>query len=424
MVDIKIPKIGVEDGEVIVASWEKDEGDFIEKNETIAVVETEKVNTDILAPASGILQIKLREGETAKMTETIGYIVTESTVTSKESEQPPVKTEKKLEKQAEGVNRTSVHLSPAKRRQQLRINATHVAEPQPTRIIGSPAAKRVARELGVKLELVSGTGPKGAILASDVYEASKKVPLPLVEQKSAAANHLQEDNVASRQKLTPIRKTIARNMYESLQQTAQMTLMGTISIDKLWPFFQQMKEDLQTVSLKPSWAAIFIKILALALEEHPQLNGTFQNEELVIWKDINIGVAISTEKGLVVPCIKHANAKSLLKIHQELKELSEKARNNRLTAEDLVGSTFTLTNVGSFGGEFGTPILNRNELGILGVGGVTKMPVVNDKDEIVVGRCCPYSLTVDHQIVDGETAGLFIQTVKRLVQSPSLVLMS
>lgn len=427
MIEITIPKIGVEDGEVVLTAWEKEEGAFIEKNEIIATVETEKVNTDILAPASGMLKIMLQPGETANMTDTIGYIIAENVIEEEHNnkELPPVSKQPIKSKNPEVVtaHTPNEHLSPAARRKKMTSQIIHVTPEKSNRIIGSPAAKRIARELGIKLETVSGTGPNGAIISRDVLEASKNKKLNIAESIPEIDYAPHERTVYSREKLTPIRKAIARNMSESLQQSAQMTLMGSISLDKMWPYFQQMKEDLEAQSLKPSWAAIFIKVAALAIEEHRHLNGTVENDELIIWKNINIGVAVSTEKGLLVPSIKDANKKSLLLIHKELLEIAENARNNKLTMEDLSGSTFTLTNVGSYGGEFGTPILNRKELGILGIGAVTKQPIVNDKDEIVVGRCCPYSLTVDHQMIDGEAAGLFIKSIKRIINSPTLLLM-
>ncbi|MEH7248944.1 dihydrolipoamide acetyltransferase family protein [Neobacillus niacini] len=426
MIEIRIPKIGVEDGEVVLTGWEKEEGAQIEKNEIIATVETEKVNSDILAPATGILKIKLQPGETANMTDTIGYIVPaiakekqneikDFHLVSPQNENPKVVT-----------SHTSYeHLSPSARRKKMSLPIIQFKSDKTKRIIGSPAAKRIARELGINFETVNGTGPNGAILSKDVFETRKNQQVQIVETIPEIEKEivLEEKTVYSREKLSPIRKAIARNMSESLQHSAQMTLMGTISLDKIWPFFQQMKEDLLAHSLKPSWAAIFIKVAALALEEHRHLNGTVEGDELIIWNNINIGVAVSTKKGLVVPTIKDANTKSLLLIHKELIEVAENARTNKLKMDDLSKSTFTLTNVGSYGGEFGTPILNRKELGILGIGAVTKQPIVNENDEIVVGRCCAYNLTVDHQMIDGEAAGLFIKSIKRIFNSPTLLLM-
>jgi pyruvate dehydrogenase E2 component (dihydrolipoamide acetyltransferase) len=427
MIEIAIPKIGVEDGEVVLTSWEKEEGAAVEKNEVIASVETEKVNSDILAPASGILKIKLQQGESANMMDTIGYIVSDISE-FKESKGEVSDSNKMNHSQKEKVvathSKTSsipTNLPPSARRKQM--NSKAVQEPSDARIIGSPAAKRVARELGVNLSKVSGSGPNGAILSKDVYEASKNQTTQAIERKIESTRVKNDRKILSRQRLSPIRKTIAKNMFNSLHQTAQMTLMGTISLDKIWPFYQQMKEDLSERELKPSWAAIFVKVIGLALEEHRPLNATYEDDELIVWDDINIGVAVSTQKGLVVPSIKNANKKSLLDIHLELKSLAQKARENQLTADDLSGSTFTLTNVGSYGGELGTPILNTKELGILGIGAVTKQPIVNERDEIVVGRCCYYNLTVDHQMVDGEAAGLFVQTIKRLVNSPTWLFM-
>ncbi|WP_042356159.1 dihydrolipoamide acetyltransferase family protein [Bacillus rubiinfantis] len=427
MIEITIPKIGVEDGEVILTSWEKEEGAAVEKDEIIASVETEKVNSDILAPASGILKIMLQQGESARMTDTIGYIVSVSDKSPEEKEvtskfQNPRKVH--LYQEPQLVKEMKQQLSPAARRRQMKNPLETSASFKPERIIGSPAAKRIAKELGINLLKVSGSGPQGAILAKDVYEA-RKTQISQTDKKQQESIKVEaERKIRSKQPLSPIRKTIARNMFNSLQQTAQMTLMGSISLDKLWPIYQQMKDDLLPHSIKPSWAALFVKATALALEEHRHLNATYETDELIIWEDINIGVAVSTEKGLVVPPIRNANKKSLYLIHKEIKELAEKARQNQLTATDLSGSTFTLTNVGSYGGELGTPILNTKELGILGVGAVTKQAVVNEKDEIVVGRSCYYNLTVDHQMVDGEAAGKFIQTIKRMLNSPTLLLMS
>jgi len=298
--------------------------------------------------------------------------------------------------------------------------------PTSRKVLGSPAAKRLAGEKGIDFTTLSefGSGPNGEILAKDIQKMSisnSEIKSIILAEPNTEKN---TRSIRERQKLTPIRKAIARNMYDSLHQTAQMSLMGTIHLDSIWPFVEQMKEDYESQGIKPSWAAIFIKTVALALEEHRQFNGTKDENEYIIWEEINIGVAISSAKGLVVPSIKGANKKGLLQIHKELKELSDKARNNKLESFDLAESTFTLTNVGSFGGEFGTPILNTKEVGILGIGAVKKQPIVNEHDEIVIGRICYYSLTVDHQVIDGEDAGQFIRTIKKLINSPSLLWLS
>lgn len=410
MIEIMIPKIGVEDGEVLLAGWEKEDGAFVEKDEVIAVVETEKINSEIYSPASGILKTSLAPGDHTRMNETIGFIVMEASSDSNEDnaevpqDTPPTSKE---------FVQPTAHLPPSARRQRMKAAPVN-------RVIGSPAAKRIASELGIDLTAVSGSGPGGAILSKDVYGRVAQAST----MKGNGKEVIQGRKVLSREKLTPIRESIAKNMYESVRNTAQMTLMGTLSLDRMWPVFQQMKDEMKVYDIKPSWAALFVKVISLALEEHRLLNGICLDGERVIWEDIHIGVATSTKRGLVVPVIKDANKKDLMEVHTEMRELAHKARDSRLTSEEVSGSTFTLTNVGSYGGEMGTPILNGKELGIIGIGAVQKMPVVNEKDEIVVGHCCHYNLTVDHQMIDGEEAGLFINTIRRLLDTPTLVLMN
>lgn len=490
-VAIRVPRIGVEDSDVMIVEWLKADGDPIEAGEIIAILETDKITYELEAPASGILRITVEAGNSVPMVAEIGYVegaeggapaaATESPAAEPAPAEAPATGPGQAEPEptpaeAPAAARTTggttlqpgrplatpsvrrmarslgVDLSAAAAtlaRQQvsaedLQLLATGQPVPAPAapaagngpagKILASPKARRLAREMGVPLEGIQGSAPGGAILAADVEraasEAAARPAAPTAVQPAAAQPAVEQPAPADhpalagperelvRRPASPMRRTIASNMMQSLEETAQMTLMGDLDAGPLYEFMQTLRAQADHLGYKPSYAAIMVKAVAIALESHPMLRTILDGDELVEMPPGDIGVAVALDRGLVVPVIRDADSKSLSRIHRELADLAERARAGQLSPEEMVGGSFTITNLGSFGGEWGTPILNRRQSGILGMGRTEKVPVVDDQDRIVVGYRMRYSLTVDHRVVDGAVAGAFVQELRRVLLNP------
>lgn len=360
---VMMPRLSLTMKEGTVVEWFKREGETVEKGEPLVEVLSEKVTYDVEAPAPGVLRkILAEEGADVPVAETLAII------TAPDEELPEI----------EAIVKAPV-------------------EKVRERVLASPAAKRLAREYGVELALVEGTGPEGRIIEEDVRRFVETKAVPRVREVIP---------------LTGIRKTTA----ERVSQSARTAPHSTITMEVDMSNATKLREEVQA-----SYTDMLVKAVAKALVEHPIMNSTLVGEELKVFEDINIGVAAATEKGLVVPVIRNADKKPLTEIASIRKELVEKARQAKLTREEMTGGTFTVTNLGMFGVDVFTPIINPPETAILGAGRVVERPMVVDK-EIVVRPTMHLSLSFDHRIVDGAPAAQFLQKVKKTLEDPRLLL--
>ena len=358
-----------------VVQWFKKEGETVQKGEPLVEVLSEKVTYDVEAPESGVLRkILAFEGTDVPVAESIGLIAapdeqiqeTQVTVATTEKTITPTVPEKEL---------------------------TEIEE----RVVASPAAKRLAREHEVDLAKVVGTGPEGRIVEDDVRRLIEAVAgVPRVREVIP---------------LTGIRKTTAERLSKSFQTAPH----STVSMDVDMAEARKLHEETQA-----SYTDILVKAVAEALKEHSIINSTLDGEQIKVYEDINVGVAVATEKGLLVPVVHNADRLSLKEISSVVKSLVEKAREGKLTKEDLTGGTFTVTNLGMYGVDFFIPIINPPETAILGVGRVAEKPVVVDKI-VVVKPVMNLSLAYDHRVVDGAPAAQFLRRVKQLLETTSKV---
>ena len=281
-----------------------------------------------------------------------------------------------------------------------------------TRLKASPLARRLAKEFGLDLTSIAGSGPDGRIVRDDVLQASTEVPAQVFRTEPAASEVVE---------LSGIRQIIAERMTMSVQTNASVTLHTEVDATSLVELRELFGEKLQEQGVKLTYTDLIVKIIANALREHPRLNATLADEGIHMLGDINIGVAVALEDGLVVPVVRNADKIGLASISEQIKNLAEKARNNQLTPGELQGGTFTLTNLGNFGVDAFTPIINPPECAIIGVGRILKKPVVHN-DEIAIRNMLTLSLTFDHRVVDGAPAAQFLQTVSQYIQNPYLLL--
>jgi pyruvate dehydrogenase E2 component (dihydrolipoamide acetyltransferase) len=413
MKTVEMPKMGdtMEEGKIL--HWIKQEGDQVKKGESLAEVETDKVNIEIEAFASGILRkIVVQEGESAPIGAAIAYIgAVDEAVPNGAGENglPGKGTEQKVQEQPANNASGAVAVAPAS------ANA-------PTgRIFISPLARRFAEEQKLDYRLVRGTGPNGRIIKLDVVAALKQeafsTAVPAIEPASTpVANEV--DGIVEIP-LTTMRRTIARRLSQSMQTAPHFYVTSIIDTGKLGALRKQINDYMTTDanSIKVSFNTLIIKAVALALIHMPQVNVSFAEDRLIQKQQVHIGIAVALEQGLVVPVLHNADKRSILDIARESARLAEAARTNKLRPEDLSGGTFTISNLGMYEVDSFTAVINPPESAILAVGSITPTPVVVD-GQVVIRDRMKVTLSSDHRALDGAVAARFLQEIKHLLEEP------
>jgi pyruvate dehydrogenase E2 component (dihydrolipoamide acetyltransferase) len=422
MKTVEMPKMGdtMEEGKIL--RWIKHEGDQVKKGESLAEVETDKVNIEIEAFASGILRkILVSEGESAPIGASIAYIGGADEplpdITGGNGHGAAQKTQERLLSRE-----TATQLAPP------RLAATTVLAPgapsSGARIFISPLARRFAEEHRLDYRQVRGTGPNGRIIKLDIEAALKRAPaaIPAVAtlpeealQWSAASDSGEVVEIP----LTPMRRTIAKRLTQSMQNAPHFYVTSVIDTGKLGELRKQINDYASTDAnpVKVSFNDLIVKAVTSALLRMPQVNVSFAEDRLIQKKQIHIGVAVALEQGLIVPVLHNADRRGILDIARETRRLAEAARTNRLKAEDLNGGTFTISNLGMFGVDSFTAVINPPESAILAVGSITPTPAVVD-GQVVVRERMKVTLSSDHRALDGALAARFLQEVRQLLEEP------
>jgi len=413
MIELKIPKLGLTMENAKLLSWQFSSGDEVNKDEVLFVIETEKVTFEVPSPADGIIHPVARTGETYAVEETVGYLAEsreeyEQLVRDYPSE---ILVAEKVVTLEEKVNMAEKAFVPG-----------GVAPGE--RIKASPLARAVATSHGLNLAEISGTGPGGRIIREDILRA--------MEEREAAPEKVKlvpragDKDFLGKEPLetipvTGIRRVIFDNMYLSLSQTAQLTLHTEASAEALVDLRDRLNEGASDQDARISYNAILVKIAATALRLHPHINASVEGDEIKLWQQIHIGVAMESEDALVVPVVRNPDLKSITEINRELAELISKTRENRLLPDDLANGTFTISNLGFADVDSFTPILRPPESALLGVGRIVQKPVVRD-GQITAEAMMSLSLTFDHRIIDGSPGARFLKTVKEIVEEPILMI--
>jgi pyruvate dehydrogenase E2 component (dihydrolipoamide acetyltransferase) len=363
-----------------------------------------------------ILKIHFKEGQTIKVGQTL--ITLSSKTEEVKTPAKPIAKPAKAEKKCGAV---VGELEEAKDEGLVFHTAPMRGEAQTQKAIASPAVRKLAMDLKVDLSKVEGSGESGRILKKDLEKAGK-TPELVPQQKIKVQRKYDLYGYVERIPLKGIRKTIADNMIKSLSETAQVTSMDDIDVSKLWRIRNREKKVLDKQGVKLTFLPFIIKAVIAAIKEHPIINSSIEGDEIIIKKYYNIGIAVETELGLMVPVIKIADSKNMMQIAKEVKDLAEKAKSRRIDLMDLQGSSFTITNYGSIGGTYGTPIINPGEAAILGLGRIFDRVIsVNGKLKNI--KVLPVSLTFDHKILDGAEAGRFMQKMKMFLEDPDHLLL-
>jgi len=429
----KFPDIGEGLEEGTIVEWYVKKGQEVESGQSLVQVETDKVTTDIPSPKTGtIAALYGSEGETINVGDPLAEIEIEGVEGEeavKEEEKQPAGPSKEGVEEEEGAGVVGTievageggHLPSSSEGIEHAEEAGEEKKPK-KKALATPVARALAKDLGVDINNIKGSGPGGRVMKDDIYnyvEQQKK------ERPSAPQAGKETEEAVEYEDLTQIRKTIARNMSRSKQNAAHMTVMDEAEVSELVRIRNKYKEKYKDQDIKLNYLPFILKATARALEKHRQLNSELDqdNDRMLFKRYYNIGIAVDTEKGLVVPVIKHVDKLTVFELAQETNEIARKARDGELTMEDMKGGTFTVTSYGSIGGQFAMPVINYPQAGILGIGRIVKKPVVNENDEVVPGHMLPLSVSVDHRIVDGGEVSRFLNTLMNYLEDPVTLIM-
>ncbi|WP_035990108.1 dihydrolipoamide acetyltransferase family protein [Brevibacillus borstelensis] len=450
--EVIMPKLGMSMVEGTVIAWKKQIGDPIAKGEGIVDISSEKIEMELEAPADGILlAIAVNDGGVVPYGTVLGYIG-ESGEQIEHASHAGAESTQEVAAAAVAAEKTAPVSAAVTAENTTPAPTTENATPAPAGRKGSnlrvsPVAKKMAEEAGLDLESITGTGPQGRITKEDVEKALAKeaayraetapqpqgtsqpaaAPLsstqPAVEASKTASNQ----EVVERTAVTGMRKVIATRMLESLQQSAQLTMTAKADLTDLLALQRQLASELEKRQEgKLTVTDLIARAVVLSLKKHRLMNSAYltdqQEPRIETYGHVHLGIAVALEKGLVVPVIRHADQLSLLELSKAIKSLGEQARNNRLSGDEMKGSTFTISNLGAYGVEHFTPVLNPPEAGILGVGAIEAVAVYRG-EELQRRSLLPLSLTFDHRVLDGAPAAQFLGSVKDCLENPLSLLL-
>ncbi len=412
--EFKFPDVGEGIHEGTIVKWHAKEGDKVEADKTIVEVETDKAVVELPAPYSGtILKVNFKEGEVV----TVGEVLVVIGEAGEKVEAPEKAPAPKAEEKPDPTT-----------------PAAEPAAPRPGKVLASPATRKLARELEVDLEMISGSGPGGRIMDDDVRKAAGEEPAPAVHpaMKTGPAHPPMPQMKApevicepgeERIQLSHMRKVIAERMLYSKTHIPHACGMDFVDVTKLVEVRSKEKAKFAERGVKLTYLPFIMKAVTVALKKFPDFNAHFDMEENVIIrkKRYNIGLAVDTPEGLMVPVVKDIERKSMITIAKEIERLAEEARERKISLDDLKGGTFTITNVGSVGGMYSSPIINAPQVAIMGVHRIKDLPLVVN-GEIVARKVMGISMCFDHRVVDGAAATEFMNIVKRHLEDPDLLL--
>jgi 2-oxoglutarate dehydrogenase E2 component (dihydrolipoamide succinyltransferase) len=390
--EIKVPSVGESISEGVLSKWYKKTGDTVKVNEPLFEVETEKATTEVVASNAGVLTTLIAEGEKVL----IGAVVGKINIVAGGTASPT----------------TTVNVSSAPVSSESILTGT----------VSNPAARHLAEKAGVDLSAVTGSGKGARILKEDVvaHVESQAKPSAVVVPKDARREVARE----TRQRMTPIRQRIAERLLHAQQSSAILTTFNEADMSAIMAFRAKYKESFQKKhGVGLGFMSFFVKAVIEGLKAYPAVNARIDNQDIVYQHFYDIGVAVSTEKGLMVPVLRNVDELTFAEIEKKIVELAVKAKENKITVSDLQGGTFTITNGGTFGSMLSTPILNPPQSGILGMHAIQKRAVVVD-DQIVIRPMMYLALSYDHRIIDGKEAVSFLVRIKECLENPERIFFS
>ncbi len=418
---IIVPTLGESVTEATVSKWLKNQGEKVTIDEPIVELETDKVNVEVPAPSNGVLEkISVKEGQTVNVGSLLGMIngstkQSSNVVKEIKTYSPPKQKKQNIEKKIHSLKEQK-EIKPLKLEEEETLILEDLAETENSKItkkvdpIVSPAARKMAKEAQINLKEVKGSGKNGVILKEDVMSLMGIKPKPS-ERK---IKHGPEERI----KMTRLRLTIAKRLKEAQENAAMLTTFNEVDMSEVISMRNQYKEDfLSQYKVKLGFMSFFVKACVIGLKNFPSINAEIQGDEIVYKNYYNISIAVGTDRGLVVPVLRETDEMSFADIEKNINALGEKARNGKITIDDLQGGSFTISNGGIYGSMLSTPILNPPQSAVLGMHNIVERPVVVDGD-IAVRPIMYLALSYDHRIIDGKEAVSFLKIIKESLEQP------
>lgn len=399
-VELKIPVIGESVTEVTLSSWLKKDGDYVAEGEAVCEIESDKASMELPAPSAGVLKIMAEAGSELKIGAKIGELDTSASKPGATAPQP--------------------NLAPSAPAQAAAVatasSGKEVNHP-------SPAARKILDEKGVAADAVKGSGKDGRITKEDAMNASSAPAQAAPAAKPAAAAAPAGSRNVRPEKMTRLRKTIATKLVEAKNTTAMLTTFNEVDMFELMNMRKKYKDAFtKKHGVGLGFMSLFTKAVTVALKDWPAVNAQINGDEIIYHDYADIGIAVSTPKGLVVPVVRNAESLSLAEIEKEILALATKARDGKITIEEMQGGTFSITNGGVFGSMLSTPILNIPQSAILGMHNIIERPVAIN-GQVVIRPMMYLALSYDHRIIDGRESVSFLKQVKELLEDPSRLLL-
>ena len=397
--EIKVPPVGESITEVVLSRWVKNDGDFVEMDEIIAELESDKATFDLTAEKAGTLKIVAQEGDTLP----IGAVVCRIEEGGAPAEKPKAETVV--------ADKVSAPVAEATKGKESYASGTP-----------SPSAAKILAEKGVDAAAVKGTGVDGRITKEDAQNA-QKATVKAESPKAAPAPVVAGSRNERREKMSPLRKTVAKRLVTVKNETAMLTTFNEVNMKPIMDLRAKYKDQFkEKYGVGLGFMSFFTKAVCEAAKDFPAVNARIEGEEVVYNDFVDVSIAVSAPKGLVVPIIRNAESMSLAQIEKTVIELATKARDSKLTIEEMTGGTFTITNGGVFGSMMSTPIINAPQSAILGMHNIIERPIAENK-EVVIRPMMYIALSYDHRIIDGRESVGFLVRVKQLLEDPSRLLL-
>jgi 2-oxoglutarate dehydrogenase E2 component (dihydrolipoamide succinyltransferase) len=412
--DIVMPQMGESIFEGTITKWLKKPGEKVQRDEPLFEISTDKVDAEIPAPASGVLQeIKVAEGATVQVNTVVGVIAGDGEA-AKPAAAPAKAAEAKPEEKAAPRIAAAAAKAPAEEEEEDAAG-DHVRS--------SPLVRRIAKEQGVDLARVNGTGLGGRITKQDIVAfVEKQSAAPAAAPVRAVSAPPPAPIPGELVPLTQMRRIIAQRMIESRRTSAHVHCMFEVDMSRIVHLRHQLKSSFeQRNGARLTFMPFFVRAAIIALQQFPIVNASLEGENVHYHRNINMGIAVALDGGLIVPVLKNSDEKNFLGLQRGITDLGERARSKKLMPQEVEGSTFTITNPGQFGAVFGLPIINQPNSAIMGVGGITKAPVVitgeEGNDSIAIRSLVHLTLGYDHRLIDGAVADQFMALVKKTLEN-------
>ncbi|WP_052256268.1 2-oxoglutarate dehydrogenase complex dihydrolipoyllysine-residue succinyltransferase [Salinicoccus sp. YB14-2] len=425
MAEVKIPELAESISEGTIASWLKSVGDSVEQGENILELETDKVNVEVISEEAGVItELKAEEGDTVEVGQVVAVVDANGEASSSDDKEADKKEDKKESSKEDQQKSDS-------KEESKETDGSDDTEEGSDRIIASPAARKLAREKGLSLNEINAGDPRGHVRSQDVenHEASqanqKSSSKKSEEKPQQKSSNTEPEKPVIREKMSRRRQTIAKRLHEVKQNTAMLTTFNEVDMTNVMELRKRKKESFQEKhdGTRLGFMSFFTKASVAALRQYPAVNAEIDGDEMIYKQFYDVGVAVSTDEGLVVPVVRNCDRKTFAEIEADIAGLANKAIEKKLSLDEMTGGSFTITNGGVFGSLLSTPIMNGTQAGILGMHTIQKRPVAMPDGSIEVRPMMYIALSYDHRVIDGKESVNFLKTIKELIENPEDLLL-